>query len=236
AYARRMKKPAGTSHLVSAGCGSDSALPDGAGLPNVGVNFQRAVQSIWHMTTPLHDPATSGDRRDFLKKACSVCIGGAIGAVPVAAGMAVYLDPLKRKGAGSLLVRVGSLDSLPADGTPTLFPVIATRTDAWTKMTAPVGAVYVRRVNEKTLQVFNATCPHAGCAVEFQMEKEGSDKKAGYHCPCHDSDFTLEGKRSEESPAARDLDSLDYEIRKGGQVWVNFENFQTGHKEKLPAA
>jgi Rieske Fe-S protein len=182
------------------------------------------------MITPPSDLPAPGDRRDFLKKACSVCIGGAISAVPVAAGVAVYLDPLKRKAVGGLLVRVASLDSLPADGTPALFPVIATRVDAWNRTMAPVGAIYVRRVNEKTLQVFNVTCPHLGCAVEFEPEQKG------YHCPCHDSTFTLEGRRSEDSPAARDLDSLDYEIRKGGEVWVKFQNFQTGNKEKLPAA
>ena len=177
-------------------------------------------------------PAPSGEsRRDFCAKACSVAIGGAISLVPAAAGVAVYLDPaVRRNSQASALVRVTSLDALPADGTPMMFPVIATRVDAWNRSTAPVGAVYVRRVDAKKLLVFNVTCPHAGCAVEFKPEK------SGYHCPCHDSTFSLEGKRSEGSPAARDLDVLEYEIRTGDQVWVKFENFQTGHEDKTPVA
>lgn len=173
------------------------------------------------------DTAPGEARRDFLKKSCAVCVGGAIGVVPAIAGIAVYLDPLHRKANGGLLARVTTLESLPIDGTPVLFPVVATRTDAWTKSVAPVGAVYVRRVTEKELQVYNVTCPHAGCAVEFQREKEG------FYCPCHNSLFSLEGRRSEDSPAARDLDSLKYEIRKGGEVWVQFQNFETGKAEKV---
>lgn len=168
-----------------------------------------------------------GGRRDFLKKSCAVCVGGAVGVLPTLAGIAVYLDPLRRKANGSLFVRVTSLDSLPADGTPVLFPVITTRTDAWTKSIAPVGAVYVRRGKDDKVQVFNVTCPHAGCAVEFQQEKDG------FFCPCHNSDFSLDGKRSEESPAARDMDSLQYEVRKGGEIWVQFQNFETGKAHKV---
>ena len=173
------------------------------------------------------ETAPGEDRRDFLKKSCAVCLGGAVGALPALAGLAVYLDPLQRKADGNLLVRVTSLASLPEDGTPVLFPVITTRTDAWTKSVAPVGAVYVRRVTEQELQIFNVTCPHAGCAVEFQQEKDG------FFCPCHNSLFTQEGKRTEDSPAARDLDTLKYEIRKGGEVWVQFQNFETGKAHKV---
>ena len=154
-------------------------------------------------------------------------MGGTLGAVPVLAGIAVYLDPLRHKADAGLLVRVTALESLPDDGTPVMFPVIATRTDAWNKAIAPVGAVYVRRVKPDQVQVFNVTCPHAGCAVEFHPEMDG------YFCPCHNSLFSLAGKRSEDSPAARDLDSLKCEIRKGSEVWVEFQNFETGKTEKV---
>ncbi len=167
------------------------------------------------------------DRRDFLKKSCAVCLGGALGAVPALAGIAVYLDPLRRKVEPTLLVRVTSLESLPDDGTPVMFPVIATRTDAWNRSIAPIGAVYVRRVKPDQVQVFNVTCPHAGCAVEFQQEMDG------YFCPCHNSLFSLAGKRSDDSPAARDLDSLKWEIRQGSEIWVEFLNFETGKTEKV---
>lgn len=173
------------------------------------------------------EPVAGTERREFLKKACAVCLGGGLGAVPALAGMTLYLDPLRRKADGGLLAPVTTLDSLPDDGTPVLFPVIATRTDAWNKAIAPVGAVYLRRVKPDQVQAFNVTCPHAGCAVEFQPEKEG------FFCPCHNSLFSLTGKRSAESPAARDLDSLKCEIRAGGEVWVHFQSFETGKLEKV---
>jgi menaquinol-cytochrome c reductase iron-sulfur subunit len=184
-----------------------------------------------------HDPSTppadppDGDRRGFLTKALCCGLGGVAAAIPAAAGLGVLLDPLSRKSdASGTLARIATLDSLPIGDKPQLFPVIATRVDAWNRTTAPVGAVYVRRTGEKTLQVFHTTCPHAGCAVEFREEKQG------YFCPCHDSTFSLEGRRSEQSPAARDLDELEYEIRENGEIWVRFQNYLTGHKEKVPVA
>ena len=69
--------------------------------------------------------------------------------------------------------------------------------------------------------------PHAGCAVEFQPEKKG------YFCPCHNSLFTPEGKRTDGSPSARDLDSLNSEVRANGEVWVQFQNFETGKAHKV---
>ena len=172
-------------------------------------------------------PVSRRDRRAFVKKSCAICVGGTLGAVPVLAGIAVYLDPLHRQAHHELLARVTSLESLPDDGTPVLFPVIATRTDAWNKAVAPIGAVYLRRASPDQVQAFNVTCPHAGCAVEFQPEQEG------FLCPCHNSLFSLSGQRSADSPAARDLDSLPAEIRPGGEVWVQFQNFVTGKTEKL---
>jgi menaquinol-cytochrome c reductase iron-sulfur subunit len=87
--------------------------------------------------------------------------------------------------------------------------------------------VYVRRGGDKQVQVFNVTCPHAGCAVEFQAEK------SGYFCPCHNSLFSPDGKRSDNSPSARDLDTLKFEIRKDGEIWVEFQNFETGKAHKV---
>lgn len=139
----------------------------------------------------------------------------------------MFLDPLRRNADAGLLAQITTLDSLPDDGTPVLFPVIATRTDAWNKAVAPIGAVYVRRVRPDQVQAFNITCPHAGCAVEFQAEKEG------FICPCHNSLFSVSGKRSGDSPAARDLDELPAEIRNHGEVWVRFQNFKTGKAEKI---
>ena len=171
------------------------------------------------------------NRRGFFKQVWAGIIGAILGLVPVAAGVAVFLDPLRRKALASGAVRVTNLDSLPDDGIPRKFPVLSARVDAWNKFTeTAIGAVYVRRTNDGKIQAFNVVCPHAGCFVDFLPDQ------GHYHCPCHNSTFTVSGSIGDRtSPSPRGLDSLDVEVR-GKEVWVKFENFQAGRAEKLPVA
>jgi Rieske Fe-S protein len=57
-----------------------------------------------------------------------------------------------------------------------------------------------------------------------------------FFCPCHNSSFNTNGGIIAPSPAARGLDTLDVEIRDEGEVWVRFQDFKAGVKEKLPVA
>jgi menaquinol-cytochrome c reductase iron-sulfur subunit len=143
------------------------------------------------------------------------------------------LDPLHRRSAGpGGFVRVTQLDVLPADGIPRKYPILADKVDAWNKYpNTPVGAVYLRRTGEKTVQALNVVCPHTGCFVDYRAERKG------YFCPCHNSSFGADGQINDPaSPAPRDLDTLEVELRNGNEVWVRFQNFQAGHKEKIPVA
>jgi menaquinol-cytochrome c reductase iron-sulfur subunit len=169
-------------------------------------------------------------RRGFLKAALSVIIGAVIGLVPLISGLIVYLDPLRRKSSAAGAVRVASLDALPADGIPRKFQVLATRVDAWNKFPdVPIGAVYLRRTPDNKVEALNVVCPHAGCFVDFVPDK------AKYHCPCHNSSFTVAGKIDDPaSPSPRGLDSLEVQVRDGKEIWVNFQNFQAGRAEKIP--
>jgi menaquinol-cytochrome c reductase iron-sulfur subunit len=171
------------------------------------------------------------ERRDFLKKACAACIGGATVLVPLGAGATVLLDPLHRK-SGSQEVHVTSLDALPNDGMPRKFSILASRVDAWNKLpNAPIGAVYLRRTGEKAVEALNVVCPHAGCFVDFR------DEKKDFYCPCHNSSFALTGAVADpKSPSPRGMDALEVEVRNGREVWVKFQNFVTGRAEKIPVA
>jgi menaquinol-cytochrome c reductase iron-sulfur subunit len=173
----------------------------------------------------------SPERRDFLKKACAAGIGTAIVLVPVAAGITVLLDPLRRKSAGSEKVFVTTLDSLPEDGLPRKFPVVASRVDAWNKMpNTAIGAVYLRKTNGANVEALNVVCPHAGCFVDFRADKKD------YYCPCHNSSFNLDGRiANPKSPSPRAMDVLEVEVRNGKEIWVKFQNFVSGHREKIPA-
>ncbi len=180
-------------------------------------------------TKELNGPVS--DRRGFFKKAAAVVIGGIAGLVPALAGLMVWLDPLRRKAAAGSAVKVTTLDALPADGIPRKFPVLADRTDAWNKyLHVPVGAVYLRRTTGDKVEALNVVCPHAGCFVDFRGDS------GQFHCPCHNSTFALDGGiANPSSPAPRGLDSLQAEVR-NGEVWVAFQNFKAGQKEKVPTA
>jgi menaquinol-cytochrome c reductase iron-sulfur subunit len=185
---------------------------------------------------PPHQPphhaqtqAAQPDRRDFLTKAGAIVIGGGLALVAPVAGMVVFLDPLRRKSEAGAAVLVGSLDALPTDGTPRQFPVKATRVDAWnTTPNVPIGAVYLQRLKDGGVRALNVACPHAGCFVDFRPTEDG------YHCPCHNSSFALDGQiKDPSSPSPRGLDELPAEIRNGNEIWVKFENFRPGVKEKI---
>ncbi len=182
--------------------------------------------------SPPAEPVDAGsDRRDFMQKAACVVLGGVATAAPIAAGLNVVVSPLFEKTSGGLLVRITTLDSLPPDGPPQLFKVVTERKDAWTRHPlTEVGSVFIQRTGEGTapedFRVFNASCPHLGCAVEYLGESDN------FSCPCHDSTFGLTGEvLNPNSPSPRGLDSLEIEVREN-EVWVNYQNFKANIKEK----
>ncbi len=177
-------------------------------------------------------------RRSFLAKLATVLIGAVVVLFPFLAGAFVVSDPLRKAKdqAGKIkFLRVCELEAVPDDGIPRAFPIIADRQDAWTRFPAEsIGTVYlIRDPGQSTVRVFNAICPHAGCLVGYLAAKKY------FQCPCHTSAFGLDGEILAEvsSVSPRGMDSLDCEVRSidgGAEVWVKFENFQTGLKEKIP--
>jgi menaquinol-cytochrome c reductase iron-sulfur subunit len=178
--------------------------------------------------TPVTPPP---DRRNFLVKAAAIVVGAIVSVVPLIGGLFVFLDPLRRKSEASGAVLVTALNSLPENGEPRKFPVLATRVDAWNRTpNVPIGAVYLQRFKDGRVRALNVVCPHAGCFVDF---KPGQNH---FLCPCHDSRFSVDGKILDpKSPSPRALDELAVEIRHGTEVWVKFQNFRAGTHEKIPA-
>ena len=182
------------------------------------------------MTQESHAETPNPERREFLKKSCAAALGAVTVLVPVGAGITTLMDPLRRKTAELDRILITTIDSLPADGAPRKYEIVASRVDAWNKYpNAAIGAIYLRRTGEQTVEALNVICPHAGCFVDFLA----SDKK--FYCPCHNSSFDLNGKIADaKSPSPRGMDTLEVEVRNGQEVWVRFQNFQTGHSEKVP--
>lgn len=140
------------------------------------------------------------------------------------------LDPLHRKGGAGTFIRVASLNSVPADGIPRKFAIVADRTDAWNQYpNTPIGAVYLRRPDDKTIEAFNVVCPHAGGFIDYNTQQNC------FLCPLHDSMFSLDGSiKDPKSPSPRPMDSLKVEVR-NNEIWVAFQNFHAGTREKIPA-
>jgi Rieske Fe-S protein len=176
-----------------------------------------------------HHPSQP-ERRNFLTQAAAVVIGGIVTVIPALGGLFVFLDPLRKKSDDGGAVLVASLNSLPDNGEPRKYPVLATKVDAWNRTpNVPIGAVYLQRLKDDKVRAFNAVCPHAGCFVNFQADK------GHFHCPCHDSSFSKDGSILDpKSPSARPLDDLQVEIRNGTEIWVKFQNFRAGVHEKIP--
>lgn len=173
---------------------------------------------------PLTDIA---QRRGFLTNAVTVVLGGLVGLVPLASGLAVFLDPLRRKGQNGKFLRVASLEGVPDDGIPRQFPVIAQHVDAWTQSLEPIGAVYLRRApGQEKPECLTATCPHAGCFVAYDGTSDT------FKCPCHNSSFTVEGQIIQPSPSPRAMDALECKLDQQ-EVLVKFENFYTGKTEQV---
>ena len=186
-------------------------------------------------------PAPSADRRSFFAVAAAVVTGSLAVLTPIGVGVAAFLTPLFRR-SKSPEVRVALLDQVPDDGTPRYFPVVADREDAWNRYPAQrVGAVYlIRQAGEEKPTAFTAKCPHAGCFIGYTAGAKV------FQCPCHTSAFNLDGSRvnGDAEVAPRGMDTLPVSIRHAqagdgneiAEVWVEFIDFQTGHKEKIPTA
>src|SRR5579872_543463 len=159
-----------------------------------------------HAASDFFAPAEP--RRGFVKQVLAIAIGGLMGLVPAAVGLATFLNPLRRSVKAKLqpsgsdadgFYKVATLDSLSE--TPQAFKIIADRKDAFnTFPKEAIGAVFLSRVGSHDVRAFNVTCPHAGCSVDYRPAKNA------YHCPCHNSQFALDGQRDPKSPSPRDLD------------------------------
>ncbi len=118
---------------------------------------------------PCMDPnadSPAQDRRAFLSKASAVVIGGSLVVAPVVAGLCVALDPLRRKSEAGASVLVATLNSLPEDGEPRKFSVLATRVDAWNRTpNVPIGAVYLQRLKDNKVRALNVVWVIQRCGL-----------------------------------------------------------------------
>ncbi len=201
-------------------------MPTPSQTPSGEGSRQKCGTSAWHCVTRSTAPAAS-DRRGFFSQAIAIACGGLALLVPLATGVLVLLDPLRRTSALGKLIPVAPLAAVPDDGIPHEFPVVAERVDAWNRSLEPIGAVYLRRQKgESQVECLSAMCPHAGCFVNYDTESDT------FVCPCHNSQFALDGAIIEPSPSPRPMDALETEVRTD-EILVKFEEFYSGRAQKV---
>ena len=99
-------------------------------------NPQRVSHSSAKVGNVNPSPACPNQRRSFL----AIFLGGILAVFPFLTGLVVLLDPLRRRGTQGNWIRIATLDSLPDDGIPRQFEVIADKQDAWNKyLNQPIG-------------------------------------------------------------------------------------------------
>ena len=176
-------------------------------------------------------------RRGFFRKFLAMAVGGIVMAVPAAAGLAVFFDPVRRarkKGAEAGFIPVAPLSAVPTDGRPVKLQVIADRADAWNRYkNVPLGAVYVKRTGpgpDARVVAYNVVCPHAGCFIDVAADGRT------FRCPCHNSGFGEDGSLLPGCVSPRPMDELevDQAALKQGMVQVQFQNFVAGTVDKKP--
>ncbi len=204
------------------------------------------------LNEPPPSPNDPAARRPFLVSLAAIASGLTVTLFPLFVGAGVLFDPLRRREAAApegengnqengaspaaKYLRICPLESLPPDGVPRPFPVITDVVDAWTRIpNQRVGLIFLSRTDEADgpkITAFSATCPHLGCAVEFNTGE------SQFECPCHASAFTREGEKL-FGPSLRGLDRLSAKVEtkdEQQEIWVAFEKFRTGIAAMEPVA
>jgi menaquinol-cytochrome c reductase iron-sulfur subunit len=167
-------------------------------------------------------------RRGFLK-AITGALGAVMGAVALIPGLGFLAHPLRRPTVtgGDDPLRVASPGEVKP-GKPVRVAVIGRRRDAWLRLDrVKLGAAWlVRERDGAPIKAFSTICPHLGCGIDW------NDKTRNFDCPCHDSNFDLQG-RCLRGPSPRGLDELDV-VASGEDVKVRYRRFKTGIAKKEP--
>jgi menaquinol-cytochrome c reductase iron-sulfur subunit len=157
-----------------------------------------------------------GNRRSFLGALLgvgSVFVGGLLSVLLIR----FALFPLIRRTTEVKSSPVGAMSEFSALTEPALRTIQIEQVDGWRK-TISEKAVYVTSDKEGKVRVLTSVCPHLGCTVPWNKEKNQ------FVCPCHGATFTKDGGRV-SGPSLRGMDTLESSVQ-DGQLLVRFQYFR----------
>src|ERR1700730_1670614 len=169
-------------------------------------------------------PPDSVSRRSFL----GVLVG--FGAAVMGAALSV---PLIRFALHPLIATttkigwsdVGKLDEFTSLTVPVKKLIKFEQRDAWRRIVSE-KAVYVMPPKDGVIRVLSPICPHLGCSIPWNEEKQE------FICPCHGAVFAKDGTRV-SGPSPRSMDDLDSKIE-NGTVKVRYQYFRQLIPQKEP--
>jgi menaquinol-cytochrome c reductase iron-sulfur subunit len=165
-------------------------------------------------------PAAPGssleNRRSFLAALLgvgSVFVGGLL-AVPL---IRFALFPLLRRTTELKSSPVGTVSEFSSLSEPVIRTIQIEQVDGWRKAVSE-KAVYITKDTHGKLCVLTSVCPHLGCTVPWNKEKNQ------FICPCHGATFGPDGTRV-SGPSQRGMDTLETSVQ-DGQLQVRFQYFR----------
>jgi menaquinol-cytochrome c reductase iron-sulfur subunit len=127
------------------------------------------------------------------------------------------LFPLIRRTTDLKSSAVGDLSEFSSLTEPVMRTIQMEQVDGWRKAVSQ-KAVYVTKDEHGQLRVLTSICPHLGCTVPWNKEKNH------FVCPCHGATFAPDGTRV-SGPSLRGMDALETSIQ-DGQLQVRFQYFR----------
>lgn len=164
---------------------------------------------------PLQSPSAES-RRTFLAALLGIgsALVGALLSVPL---LRFALFPLLRRTTELKSSPLGTLSEFSGLTEPVLRTIQIEQVDGWRKAVSE-KAVYVTKDGQGHLRVLSSVCPHLGCTVPWNKDKQQ------FVCPCHGGTFSSDGARV-SGPSLRGMDSLQTSVQ-DGNLMVRFQYFR----------
>src|SRR6201993_4690584 len=166
--------------------------------------------------TKSQGPTESVSRRSFL----TVLLG--FGSAVMGAALSVplirfALHPLVATTTKIGWSDVGKLDEFTSLSAPVKKIIKVEQRDAWRKIVSE-KPVYVMPPKDGAVRVLSPICPHLGCSIPWNEEKQE------FICPCHVAVFSRDGTKI-SGPAPRPMDDLDSKVE-NGMLKVRYQYFR----------
>jgi len=112
---------------------------------------------------------------------------------------------------------VGTLNEFSRLKEPMMRTIQIEQVDGWRKAISE-KAIYITKDAQGQLRVLTSVCPHLGCTVPWNKERNE------FICPCHGAIYASDGTRI-SGPSLRGMDTLETSVR-DGQLFVRFQYFR----------